>query len=123
LVCDPRKKNLGKVGNKNDRNDARELAELLWRGKLQPVYHGEHGVRTLKELARSYLTLTRDLTRVMSRLKAIYRSWAIPCAGKQVYAARHRAEWLGKINEPAVRRRAEFYYDKSDYRTKGIKVG
>jgi hypothetical protein len=41
LVCDPRKNNLGKVGNKNDRNDARELAELLYRNKLEPVYHGE----------------------------------------------------------------------------------
>jgi len=27
------------------------------------VYHGEHGVRTLKELGRSYLTITKDLTR------------------------------------------------------------
>jgi hypothetical protein len=27
VVCDPRKNNLGKVGNKNDRGDARELAE------------------------------------------------------------------------------------------------
>jgi len=35
-VCDPRKNTLGKVGNKNDRNDARELAELLFRNKLQP---------------------------------------------------------------------------------------
>jgi hypothetical protein len=34
---------------------------------------------------RSYLTITKDLTRVMSRVKAIYRSWAIPCTGKQVY--------------------------------------
>jgi len=33
LVCDPRKNTLGKVGNKNDRNDARELAELLY---IQP---------------------------------------------------------------------------------------
>jgi transposase len=41
-VCDPRKNTLGKVGNKNDRNDARELAELLYRNKLKPVYHGEH---------------------------------------------------------------------------------
>src|ERR1700736_4033140 len=114
LVCDPRKNTLGKVGNKNDRNDARELAELLYRNKLKPVYHGEHGVRTLKELARSYLTVTRDLTRVMSRLKAIYRSWAIPCAGQQVYAPRYRAEWLGKIAEPGVRRRAEFYYQQFD---------
>jgi len=27
-----------------------------------------------------------------TRVKAIYRSWAIPCTGKQVYAPRHRAE-------------------------------
>ena len=32
----------------------------------------------------------------MTRVKAIYRSWGIPCAGKQVYAPRHRAEWLGE---------------------------
>jgi len=43
-------------------------------------------------------------------VKALYRSWAIPCAGKQVYAECHRAEWLAKISEPGVRRRAEFYY-------------
>jgi hypothetical protein len=69
------------------------------------VYHGEHGLRTLKELARSYLTITRDLTRVMTRIKAIYRSWAIPCAGPQVYALGHRAEWLAKLSEGGVRRR------------------
>jgi hypothetical protein len=33
----------------------------------------------------------------MTRLKALYRSRGIPCAGKQVYAPRHRAEWLAKI--------------------------
>jgi len=81
---------------------------------LTPVYHGEHGLRTLKELVRSYLTVTKDLARVMTRVKAIYRSWAIPCAGKQVYARCHQAEWLGKINEPGVRRRAEFYYQHLD---------
>jgi hypothetical protein len=81
LVCDPRKNALLKVGNKSDRIDARKLSELLYMNKLSSVYHGEPGIRTLKELARSYITMTRDLTRVMSRLKAIYRSWAIPCAG------------------------------------------
>ena len=83
LVCDPRKNRVEKVCKKNDRNDARESAELLYRNKIQAVYHGQHGLRTLMELARSYLTLTRDLTRVMARLKAIYRSWAIPGAGEQ----------------------------------------
>ena len=114
LVCDPRKNALLKAGNKSDRIDARKLAELLYLNKLNPVYHGEQGIRTLKELARSYLTITRDLTRVMSRLKAIYRSWAIPCAGQQVYAPRYRAEWLAKIAEASVRHRAELYYQQFD---------
>jgi hypothetical protein len=72
VVCNPRENALLKSANKNDRVDARKLAELLRGGQLSPVYHGENGVRTLKELARSYLGITKDLTRVMNRLKALY---------------------------------------------------
>ena len=114
LVCDPRKNALIKAGNKSDRIDARKLADLLYLNKLSPVYHGETGMRSLKEVARSYLALTRDTTRVMNRLKALYRSWAIPCAGQRVYAPRYRAEWLAKISEAGVRRRAEIYYQQLD---------
>jgi transposase len=114
VVCNPRKNALLKAGNKSDRIDARKLAELLRGNLLKPVYHGETGVRTLRELARSYLTTVKDLTRVMSRLKAVYRSWAIPCAGRDVYYARHRAEWLGKIPHAGVRRRAEQLYEHLD---------
>ncbi len=45
-----------KEGNKSDKMDARRLAELLRLNHLSPVYHGEHGLRNLKELVRSYLT-------------------------------------------------------------------
>src|SRR3984957_11814398 len=45
VVCDPRKNALLKAGNKNDRIDARKLADLLRSGFLSPVYHGENGVR------------------------------------------------------------------------------
>jgi transposase len=114
VVCNPRKIALLKDGSKSDRIDARKLAELLYMNKLKPVYHGEHGLRTLKELARSYLTITKDLTRVRNRLKALYRSWGIPCAGNEVYAPRHRSEWLSKIAEAGVRRRAEHYYQQLD---------
>ena len=114
VVCDPRKNALLKEGNKSDKIDARKLADLLRGGYLRPVYHGENGLRTLKELARSYLTISKDLTRVMNRVKALYRSWAIPCEGQQVYAPRHRAEWLNKIGEVGVRRRAEFFYQQLD---------
>jgi transposase len=56
VVCNPRKNALLKDGNKSDRIDARKLAELLRSNLLTPVYHGEADVRTLRELARSYLT-------------------------------------------------------------------
>ena len=114
VVCNPRRNALLKEGSKSDRIDARKLAELLRGNQLKPVYHGEHGVRTLKELVRSHLTISKDLIRVMTRVKALYRSWAVPCSGKQVYGVRHRAEWLAKITEPGVRRRAEFYYQQLD---------
>ncbi len=101
VVCNPRKNALLKHGNKSDKIDARKLADLLRLNDLEPVYHGETGVRMLRELARSYLTIVKDLSRVMNRLKALYRSWAIPCAGRDVYYTRHRSEWLGKIPRPA----------------------
>jgi transposase len=113
-VCNPRKNALLKDGNKSDRIDARKLAELLRGNHLKPVYHGETGVRTLKEVSRSYLTISKDLTRVMSRLTALYRSWGISCSGQRVYAPRYRSEWLGKIEEAGVRRRAELCYQQLD---------
>src|SRR5260370_1890345 len=105
VVCNPRKNALLKEGSKSDRIDARKLAELLYMSKLSSVYHGEHGLRMLKELSRSYLTIPKDLGRVMNRLKASYRGWSLPCAGTQVYALRYRSEWLSKITEAGVRRR------------------
>ena len=66
LVCNPRKNKSMREGNQNDEIDARRLAELSRLDHLTPVYHGEHGLRTLKELVRSYLTVTKDLARVMT---------------------------------------------------------
>ena len=114
VVCDPRKAALLKEGNKSDRIDARKLAELLRTNQLKPVYHGEHGIRTLKELGRSYLTVSKDVTLTMNRIKSLYRSWAIPCPGTTVYAPRHRLEWLAKIVQPGVRVRAQHLYEQLD---------
>jgi transposase len=114
VVCDPRRNALLKKGSANDRIDARKLAELLRGNLLRSVYHGQNGLRTLKELARAYLTINKDLVRVMSRIKAVYRSWGIPCAGQSVYHPRHRDEWLGKITQASVRRRAELSYEQLD---------
>jgi hypothetical protein len=50
----------------------------------------------------------------MNRLKALYRSWAIPCAGRDVYYTRHRSPWLEKIPEAGTRWRAEQLYQQLD---------
>ena len=112
VVCDPRKNALMRDGNQNDRADARNLAELLRTNQVHGVYPGKHGIRALKELGRSYLTLTKDSTRVMNRIKSVYRSWAIPCAGTSVYSRRHRADWLAQLVEPGVGMRAEHLYQE-----------
>src|SRR6266567_16650 len=114
VVCNPRQNALLKAGNKSDTGDARKLAELLRAGLLAPVYHGEGSTRTLQELVRSYAALTEDTTRVMGRVKALYRSQAIACAGKKPYGRRHRREWLSKLNEAGLHRRAERLYEELD---------
>jgi hypothetical protein len=83
VVCDPRKNALLKAGNKNDRVDARKLSDLLRAGLLTPVYHGESGVRTLQELSRSYLTITKDLTRVMNRSRGYIEAGRFPARVKR----------------------------------------
>ena len=94
VVCNPRQNALLKSGNKSDPIDARKLAELLRAGMLSPVYHGEQSTRTLQQLVASYTPLTEDAGRAMRRIKALYRSQAIACAGKKPFGKRHRGEWL-----------------------------
>jgi transposase len=114
VVCDPRKNTLLLAGNKGDRVDAQKLAQLLRADLLTSVYHGTHGTRTLKELARSYTALMADCTRVMNRLKALYRARAIPCSGDGVYRKEERDHWLKKLTEAGARRRAEWLYQELD---------
>lgn len=117
IVCDPRKNRLLHDGNKSDKVDARKLAQLLRAGLLSPVYHGEHGTRDLKELVRSYEYLVEDSTRVMNRIKALYRSRAISCAGTDVYKVRQREARLAKLPEAGVQARAARLFSELDHLT------
>jgi len=115
VVCDPRKNAAYfKSGNKSDKIDAHKLADLLRTNMLSAVYHGNQSVRALKELARSYLCLVEDTTRVMNRLKAIYRGRGIACSGTRVYSQLHHNEWLEQLQEAGVRHRTELLYAQLD---------
>jgi transposase len=114
VVCNPRKNALLKAGNKSDAIDARKLAELLRAGMLSPVYHGQNSTAAVKHLGRSYAALTEDTTRIMGRLKALYRGQAIACAGKKPYGLRHREEWLAQLADSGLQRRARRLYQELD---------
>ncbi len=96
VVCNPKHNHLLKQGSKNDRIDARKLADLLRLNALKPVYHGEHGTRTLKELVRCYECVVKDLSRVQNRLKALYNSQAIPNRRGELYHLSKRESWIQK---------------------------
>lgn len=114
VVCNPRENALLKAGSKSDAIDARKLAELLRAGLLSPVYHGQNSTAAVKHLGRSYAALTEDTTRIMGRLKALYRSQAIACAGKKPYGAGHREEWLAQLSDRGLQRRARRLYQELD---------
>ena len=109
VVCNPRANKLLAVGNKHDKGDAHNLADLLRLGRLKPVFHEREGMQVLKELVHNYDALITDRVRVMNRVKALYRGRGIPCAGPDLYYKRNRDLWLKKIIEVGRRKRAEFY--------------
>jgi hypothetical protein len=95
IVCNVRGRS--ETTNKSDRIDTDELSELLRLGALKGVFHGAPEVLTLKELMRNYTTLVEDSTRVMLRIKAIFRARAIRTAGVSLYRPSQRKQWLAKL--------------------------
>ena len=112
IVCDRRGK--GQEGNKADKLDADRGSELLRRRALRAVYHGSADRAPLKELARTYQNVVEDGTRVMLRLKALFRARAIRTPGRRVYGVRERAQWLAKLADRGVRFRAQVLYAELD---------
>jgi transposase len=112
IVCNTRRNKLLESGNKSDLIDVDKLSELLYLGRLQPVYHGDHGTRTLKELAHNYESVVKDSTRVKNRLKAIFRGRGISYEGGEIYDYKQQEKWLTKLNERGLRQRAQQLYQQ-----------
>jgi transposase len=104
VVCNKRGEERSR--NKSDQQDADELSDLLRCGRIKPVFHGERDTQRLRELVRSYNNLVEDATRVMQRIKAMYRGRAIPAKGMAVYRLAGRKAWLAKLESGAQQRAA-----------------
>src|SRR5512143_2616560 len=91
-----------RAGNKNDELDAFGLAELLRLGKVEhAVYKAPGQYAELRELARVYAKVVKDVTRCRNRLKSIYRSRGIDVSGEQVYQAQEQAGYQEQLPESA----------------------
>ena len=112
VVCDRRGKR--KAGNKGDQVDADEVSRLLREGSLRAVYHGNADSAALRELTRTYQTIVLDTTRVMQRLKALFRARGIKTPDTKVYRPAHREQWLAKLPAGGARVRAEMLYAQLD---------
>jgi len=104
VVCNLRGK--GALANKDDRIDADHLSEQLRLGGLKAVFHGAPEMLSLRELVRNYNNLVEDSTRVMQRIKAIFRARAILTPGVSIYRPSQRKQWLARLSGGA-RVRAE----------------
>jgi transposase len=85
-------------GQKSDVLDAFQRAEELRTGNVKTtVFKAPRRFGRLRELSRVHSMLVRDVVRVQSRLKAMYRSRGIPTAGTNVYSVGARKCWLRKL--------------------------
>ena len=96
VVCNVRGR--GALANKDDRIDADGISEQLRLGGLKTVFHGATEMLTLKELVRNYNNLVEDSTRVMLRIKAMFRARAIATPGVSVYRVSQWEQWLAKLD-------------------------
>lgn len=112
IVCNARGRS--EVERKSDQIDADRLSELLRLGALKPVFHATGNALTLKELVRNYLNLVDDATRTKLRLKALFRARGIDTPGRSVFRADQRACWLGQLESPGARLRAEHLLTQLD---------
>lgn len=115
VVCDLRGER--RRGNKGDQQDADTLSARLQRGDVRVVYHDGAARATLRELARAYVTIGKERTSQMLRLKAIFRARGIPTTGPAVYDPAQRAQWLAQLPEPGLRFRTRVLYALLDAAT------
>jgi transposase len=85
-------------GPKSDQRDAFSLAQALRTGAIETsVFKAPTRFALLRELARTYDMVTRDVVRTQCRIKSLYRARGISAPGKSVYNPDDREEWVTRL--------------------------
>lgn len=101
-------------GPKNDVLDAFQRAEELRTNRVPTsVFKAPRRFGLLRELSRVHTMLVRDVVRVQSRIKMMFRARGIPAPGRTVYHPRQRKAWLQRL-PPSCRAAASRLYEEYD---------
>jgi transposase len=81
-IANPKKtKAIAEAKLKNDKVDARTLADLLRANLIAPCYVQPEPIRELRSLVRHRINLTRGMTRVKNRMQTILDRYELEFKG------------------------------------------
>jgi len=104
---------LRRAGSKSDAIDAWSLADLLRRDAVERrVFKSPRTLTELRQAARGYVVMRRDMVRAKCRLNALYRSRGIQPSA-DIYDPDAREGWLRKL-PPSHRPLAELLREQLD---------
>jgi transposase len=112
---------LARAGSKSDAIDAWALADLLRRDAVErPVFKSPQTMATLRQAARGYITVQRDMVRAKCRLRALYRSKGIETS-EDIYDHEAHGTWMLKL-PPSHRPLAKLLSEQLDGLTRSHEV-
>jgi transposase len=86
------------TGSKSDAIDAWQRADELRLGKIErPVFKRPTEFVGLRQAVRAHFMIVGDVVRAKNRLKSIFRSRGIQCAGQEVYNPAKADRWLEQL--------------------------
>ena len=72
--------------NKNDKNDAEKIADLLRRDAFPACHLGDRETRAIRDMMRANIALVRDRTRVCNRLRALLVKYDLRLEATKIYS-------------------------------------
>ncbi|RLF43102.1 MAG: IS110 family transposase [Thermoplasmata archaeon] len=97
VLANPKKtKAIAEARLKNDKVDARTLADLVRTNLIAPCYVPPEPIRELRNLVRHRINLSRDMTRVKNRIHAILDKYELEFKGTDMFGE-VGMKWLKSI--------------------------
>ena len=111
LICNPTYV-AKKQGAKTDFRDALHLAQELRTNHLQPVFHDTSHWMEIRTTVSGYLDIVEEIVRFKNRLKAVFRSEAIPTDENSFYKNKTR---IKELKNPSAKFVAEKLFDQIEF--------